>query len=217
MWKFHARQFSAWIMPTSLPPASRCMRIFPKTFFCVISPTGGAVGPANVNRDLMILRGRVNTSSGCSFGVADLVGVREELVEVRDEPGRLLELTLPDLRDRTDLVAVLVEDEMLGDELDELRLLVDDEDGLGEERAATAFDGATPALRCTWSRIFASAVEPVGAFHSSAGDAGAPFGGRPSSLTLTLRPRAGRVRRCRRSGAAASTSPGPRSGGCAPG
>jgi Tfp pilus assembly protein PilO len=55
--------------------------------------------------------------------VADLEPVRQELVEVGEEAHGLLGRALPHLDDRTDLLALTVEDRVLVGQLDELRLL----------------------------------------------------------------------------------------------
>ena len=68
--------------------------------------------------------------------VGDLQLVRHELVEVADQAEHLLRRALADLIDRRELLAVLVEHAVLVVELDELRLLVDDEDRLVEDAAA---------------------------------------------------------------------------------
>src|SRR5262249_25143685 len=59
--------------------------------------------------------------------------MREELVEVGDQPRRLLEHGLAFLADVADVVALLVADLVLVRELDQLRFLVDHEDVAAEE------------------------------------------------------------------------------------
>src|SRR4051794_23885313 len=62
MAKFQARQFSAWIAPTSCPLATRSKRILPKTLACTISPTGVPSARVTTTRDLTSFAGRVSTS-----------------------------------------------------------------------------------------------------------------------------------------------------------
>src|SRR5439155_16340777 len=58
--------------------------------------------------------------------VVDREAVCEELVDLREEPQRLLGLRLSLFSDHADLIALLVQDPVLVRELDELRLLIDD-------------------------------------------------------------------------------------------
>ena len=88
--KFQARQFSAWIAPTSWPPATRSKRILPNTLACTISPTGAAVGPGHQHPRLHDLR-RPGQHQHRAAGVAHLEPVGEELVEAGDEAHRLLQ------------------------------------------------------------------------------------------------------------------------------
>ncbi len=97
----------------------------------------GTVAVRNDELRLHDLGGAREAEHRLAVHVADLEPVGEVLVEPREQAYRLLELRLADLHDRADLVAVLVEHVVLVGELDQLRLLIDDEDGLGEQRAAT--------------------------------------------------------------------------------
>ncbi|SNQ46052.1 hypothetical protein FRACA_1230008 [Frankia canadensis] len=90
-------------------------------------------------------------------GVADLQPVGEELVPGAQHAHGLLQRALADLDDRADLVAVLVEDGVLVRHLDDLGLLVDDEHGLAEQRAAATTVVGDPGL------LADLALHPIGA------------------------------------------------------
>ena len=110
--------------------------------------------------------------------VGDLELVGHELVEARHEAQHLLRRALADLVDERDLVAVLVEHRVLLVQLEDLRLLVDDQDRLVEDgpgaAAHRALDaGATPALvlhllgDLVAVALVADGEEPVDGVHSS--------------------------------------------------
>ncbi|SQD95057.1 hypothetical protein FMEAI12_2910020 [Parafrankia sp. Ea1.12] len=79
-------------------------------------------------------------------GVTHLKPVGEELVDRRHEAHGLLQRVLADLDDRADLVPVLVEDGVLVRQLDQLRLLVDDQHRLAEQRTAALRRHVHPGL-----------------------------------------------------------------------
>src|SRR5690606_20356882 len=71
-------------------------------------------------------------------GVGDLEVVGHELVDAGDQPQHLLAGRLADLAGRADLGAVLVDPAVLLVDLDDLGLLVDHEDRLGEDPTPAA-------------------------------------------------------------------------------
>ena len=126
----------------------------PNTLAWTISPIGAPSGRDTMHPRLHDL-GRPGEHQHRAARVPHLEVVGEVLVELREQPDRLLQRALPDLHDRADLLALPVVHGVLVGQLDQLRLLGDDEHRLLVQRRA----GPPGAAGAGWRR---SAASPAG-------------------------------------------------------